>query len=177
MKRPAAGALAGLLAASFPFGCDRGRAPDPSAGTSIEFREAADAERLVSGWSGFERNGEGVTFAWAVGTAAALRLGPAPRTPHAIELRAWAFGFPGAAPQDVVVFVNGCRVGELRLSPEPSDYVLDTPWSVWTDGANVLSFAFSRADAPRDRIPGATDERPLSAGFDRVRVRPEPVRD
>lgn len=175
MKAAAAAPLAGLLAASLLIGCERSRRAEPPAVTRIEFQEGRDSERMVAGWSGFERTEDGLTFAWAVGTSASVRLGPESRMPHTIELRAWAFDFPGAPPQVAVVFVNGCRVAELRLSPAPSDYAIATPWSVWTDGTNMLSFAFSRADAPRDRVAGATDERLLSVGFDRILLRPGAV--
>lgn len=175
MRTAAAAPLSVLLGASFLAGCARSHRAAPSGSTRIEFQEGDDAGRMVAGWSGFERTGEGLTFAWAVGTSAAVRFGPASRAPRTIELRAWAFDFPGAPPQEAVVFVNGCRVAKLRLSPAPSDYAIATPWSVWTDGTNVLSFAFSRADAPRDRVAGATDERLLSVGFDRIVLRPGAV--
>jgi len=175
MRTAAAALLSVLLGAPFLAGCARSHRAEPSGVTLVEFQEGVDAGRMVAGWSGFERTEEGLTFVWAVGTSSSVRLGPASRAPHTIELRAWAFDFPGAPPQDAVVFVNGCRVAELRLSPAPADYAIATPWSVWTDGTNVLSFAFSRADAPRDRVAGATDERPLSVGFDRILLRPGAV--
>jgi hypothetical protein len=70
--------------------------------------------------------------------------------------------------------VNDCRVGRVDLPSEPSEHVLPTPWSVWKEDGNVLQLRFSRADAPRDQLPGATDGRLLAAAFDWVRIEPLP---
>jgi hypothetical protein len=130
---------------------------------------------LVAGWSGLESTPEGTTFAWAEGTEATLRFGPTTRGPRLVRIRAWAFGYPGAGPQHLSVLVNDCRVARVVLSSEPSEHSVPTPSSVWREDGNVLRFRFSRADAPRDRLPGATDGRRLAAAFDRVRVEPVPA--
>ena len=66
----------------------------------------------------------------------------------------------------------------LTISPEPSEYSLSTPWSVWKEDENVVRLRFSRADPPALRLPGSKDTRPLAAAFDWVRIRPRPgVRD
>lgn len=171
MTRPGPRAAPLLLAAGLSAGC---AAPPPE--ELLDFAGPSEAAALASGWSGFERTGDGTSFAWAVGRTSTLRLGPAGRGPRTISFRAWAFEFPGAGPQDAVVLVNGCRVGELRLGGAPSEFSVATPWSVWRDDGNVLTFAWSRADAPRARVPGATDDRLLSAGFDWIRVAPAAVR-
>lgn len=166
-----------LLPALLGTGCGIDPSPRPAA-QSAEFEKGPTAGALTAGWSGFESTPDGTTFAWAEGTEASLRFGPSPRGPRLVRIRAWAFGFPGAEPQLLSVLVNDCRVGRIVLPSEPSEHVLPTPWSVWKEEGNVLRFRFSRADAPRDRLPGATDGRLLAAAFDRVRIEPpQPVTD
>lgn len=130
---------------------------------------------LAAGWSGFESTPDGTTFAWAEGTEASLRFGPSTRGPRLIRIRAWAFGFPGAEPQLLSVLVNDCRVGRIVLPSESSEHAFPTPWSVWKEDGNVLRLRFSRADAPTDRLAGATDGRLLAAAFDRVSIEPPPT--
>lgn len=166
--------LAGLLLpALVATGCG-GR---PSSGPPlpvVEFEEGPSAEALASGWSGFEKAPDGTTFVWAEGTEAVLRFGPTTPGPRVVRLRAWAFDFPGADPQVLTVLVNDCRVGRAVLPPTPSELTLPVPWSVLREDANVIRLRFSRADAPRDRVAGATDGRRLSAAFDQVRIEPLP---
>lgn len=166
-----------LLSALLCSGCGRGRV-EPSVDHRVEFEEGPTADALRSGWSGLEKARDGTTFVWAEGTEASLRLGKAARSPHEIRLRAWSFAYPGAGPQFLTLFVNDNRVGALTISPEPSEYSLSTPWSVWKEDENVVRLRFSRADPPALRLPGSKDTRPLAAAFDWVRIRPRPgVRD
>lgn len=165
--------LSALLCAG--SGCGRVEAPVEH---RVDFQEGPDAGALRSGWSGLEKARDGTTFVWAERTEASLHLGKAARSPHEIRLRAWSFAYPGAEPQVLTLFVNDNRVGALTISPEPTEYSLSTPWSVWKEDENVVRFRFSRADPPALRLPGSTDTRRLAAAFDWVRIRPRPgVRD
>ncbi len=71
--------------------------------------------------------------------------------------------------------MNDCRVGRIVLPSESSEHAFPTPWSVWKEDGNVLRLRFSRADAPTDRLAGATDGRLLAAAFDRVSIEPPPT--
>lgn len=153
------------------LGCGR---VEPPVEQRIEFQEGPTAGALRQGWSGFEKTADGTTFVWAEGTESSLGLGKAASAPHRIRLRAWSFAWAGAGPQVLTVFVNDNRVGERTISPEPSEYSLATPWSVWKENENVVRFRFSRAEPPSLRIPGAADARPLAAAFDWVGFLPQP---
>ena len=90
-----------------------------------------------------------------------------------VSFRAWSFDYPEAPQQLTRVFVNGTRIGEVMIAAEPSEYSIDTPWSVWDSEENTIRLRFSRADAPRERIQGAEDSRRLAVAFDWLRVGPK----
>ena len=159
--------IAFAVVSSVLVGCSRAR---PATEQRVEFQEGPAAGVLRSGWSGFERTRDGVTFAWAEGTEASLRLAGTDPAPNAIRMRAWSFTYAGAAPQRLTLFVNDNRVGELDVPSAPTELSVDTPWSVWRRDENVLRLRFSRADSPRDRIPGSPDGRRLAIAFDWISV-------
>lgn len=138
----------------------------------IEFDGGAASVSIRSGWSGPEKAPDGVSFCWAEGREAILATRGVGRTSHKVRLRAWSFEYPQAPQQRMTVFVNDTRVSEIAVEAAPTEYTIDTPWSVWSDRENVLRFRFSRADAPSDRIPESKDRRRLAAAFDWVRVVP-----
>jgi hypothetical protein len=68
--------------------------------------------------------------------------------------------------------VNDRKIETVNLSGEPRVYTIRTPKDAWKRGVNELTFAFAYAESPKDRVPGATDERTLAAGFDWLEILP-----
>jgi hypothetical protein len=89
-----------------------------------------------------------------------------------VRFRCWPFGFPGGPAQTITFFVNERRIDAVELGGEPRVYTLSTPKDAWKRGANDLKFVFAYAESPKDRVPGATDERTLAAGFDWLEILP-----
>ncbi|HEX2799694.1 MAG TPA: hypothetical protein VHQ44_08480, partial [Thermoanaerobaculia bacterium] len=94
-----------------------------------------------------------------------------------VRFRCWPFGFPGAPPQTLTLFVNDQKTDVLTLGGEPRVYAIAVPRALWKRGANELKFVFAYAESPKDRVSGATDERTLSAAFDWLEIlRPQPAK-
>ena len=109
---------------------------------------------------------------WAQAREAAVTVlagGPADRL---VRFRAWPFGWPGAPPQTVAVWVNDVRLEAMTLSEGPRVYSVASPGPAWKNGGNVLRFEFAWAEAPKDRIPGGGDSRTLAAAFDWIEILP-----
>jgi hypothetical protein len=51
-------------------------------------------------------------------------------------------------------------------------FALPTPKDAWKRGVNEMKFLFAYAESPKDRIPGAEDERTLAAAFDWLEILP-----
>ncbi len=156
-----------FLGLAMSIACTR-RAQEPVIATDFDGTSASIAVR--SGWSGFEKAPDGVTFSWAEGQTALLVVGRLERKARMISFRAWSFDYPEAPQQLLTVFVNDTRIGELVIAAEPSEYSIDTPWSVWNSEENTIRLRFSRADAPKERIQGAEDARRLAVAFDWLRL-------
>ncbi|HYN42148.1 MAG TPA: hypothetical protein VE129_10250 [Thermoanaerobaculia bacterium] len=138
----------------------------------LNFDPESSAGALTSGWSGFEKSAEGDTFVWAQAreaTVTVLAGGPADRL---IRFRVWPFGWPGAPPQTVAVWVNDVRLEAMTVWEGPRVYSAASPGPAWKSGANVLRFEFAWAEAPKDRIPGGGDSRTLAAAFDWIEILP-----
>lgn len=157
------------LALSLAVACSR---PQASALRSVEFDGEAASIRVRSGWSGSERTADGASFCWAEGREAILATAGVVPQPYRVSIRAWSFNYAEAPPQRLTLFINDTRVAEIVVSSAPTEHSFETPWSVWASQENVLRFKFSRADAPKDRVAGSADARPLSVAFDWVRVVP-----
>jgi hypothetical protein len=136
--------------------------------------ESTAAGVLSSGWSGFEKTPEGDTFAWSHGRTAKVRLTSRADGDRNLRFRCWPFRYPDAGPQTVTVFVNDARIDTITLGEGPHVYALTTPNAVWKKGANDVTLQFAYAEAPKDRIPGGTDPRTLSAAFDWLEILPAP---
>jgi len=167
---PRTAPLLGLLAftALFPSGCSR--SGDET--RFLNFDPESSAGALASGWSGFEKTGEGDTFAWSQARTAVVRVSGRADGDRLLRFRCWPFGFEGSGPQTTTVLVNGAKIDSVVLRPGPAVYSMMTPKAVWKSGRNDVTFQFTYAEAPKDRIPGATDTRTLSAGFDWIEILP-----
>jgi hypothetical protein len=127
---------------------------------------------LTSGWSGFEKSAAGDTFAWAQAREAAVTVLAGRPADRLVRFRAWPFGWAGAPPQTVTVWVNDVRLEGMTLWEGPRVYSAASPGPAWKSGVNVLRFEFAWAEAPKDRIPGANDTRTLAAAFDWIEILP-----
>lgn len=171
MRRAPAGAAA-LLAASFGLsGC--GAEPPPT--RFLNFDAESTAGELVSGWSAFEKTPPGDTFVWAQAREAKVVLSGTAGVDRLVRFRAWPFVWEGSPPQGVTVELNDVTLGTFPLGTAPSVSTAPSPAAAWRDGENVLTFRFTYAEAPKDRIRGAGDTRTLAAAFDWIEVLPVPA--
>ncbi len=162
--------LAGLALAIALAGCGR-----PAAETRfLNFDPESSAGALTSGWSGFETTGEGDTFSWAQAREARATVFAGPAADRLVRFRTWPFRWEGAPPQAVTVAVNGVQLATWTLSDGARVYSAVSPAAAWQEGTNVLSFTFTYAEAPKDRIPGNDDSRTLAAAFDWLEIVPVP---
>lgn len=136
--------------------------------------ESTPREALPSGWSGFESGGPGDTFVWAQGRRAAVEVRAGKAGGRLVRFRCWPFRWEGAPPQTLTLSVNGSPVETVGLAGEPRVYSVATPAEAWRSGANVVTFEFAYAEAPKDRVEGQADARTLAAAFDWLEILPNP---
>jgi len=144
-------------------------ARDSAAGETVrlDFDRASEARALARGWSGFERDGDGTTFVWAVGPEALLEVRCDRPRRRLVRLRVQPVHAPGAA-QTLALSLNGAPLGEATLPPGFTTVWFETEAGHWRAGENLLALRFGRWVSPRQLDPGAADTRPLAAAFDRV---------
>jgi hypothetical protein len=120
---------------------------------------------LGEGWQGLER-GRDVTYRWA-GERSAIRMVLGHAAPLVVQVRARAFTWPAAPPQQLTLEVNGAA--QLPLTT-PAEWAVVEPVrvSAWRDGVNQLVLRFSRATRPRD--VGVSGDDCLLSAVDYVRV-------
>jgi len=149
----------------------------PEETRSLNFDPETTTGALGPGWDGFEKTELGDTFVWSHGREARITVVSRADGDRLVRFRCWPFGFPGAPPQTLTLFVNDQKIDALTLGGEPRVYGLAVPRAVWKKGANELKFVFAYAESPRDRLSGATDERTLSTAFDWLEIlRPQPAK-
>jgi hypothetical protein len=136
----------------------------------LNFDPESTAGALTSGWSGYEKTATGDTFVWCQGGEAKIKVTSLADGDRLLRIRAWAFVYPGAIPQTVTVFVNDTKVETLTMAGDPRVYTVAAPQLVWHRGTNDIRFVFAYAEAPKDRLPGSTDPRSLSACFDWLEI-------
>ena len=149
----------------------------PEETRSFNFDPETTTGALGAGWDGFEKTELGDTFVWAHGREARVSIVSRADGDRLVRFRCWPFGFPGAPPQTLTLFVNDQKTDVLTLGGEPRVYAIAVPRALWKRGANELKFVFAYAESPKDRMSGATDERTLSAAFDWLEIlRPQPAK-
>ena len=147
----------------------------PEETRSLNFDPETTMGALGAGWDGFEKTELGDTFVWSHGREARLTVASRGNGDRLVRFRCWPFGFPGAPPQTLTLYVNEKKTDTLTLGGEPRVYAVAVPRAFWKKGANELKFVFAYAESPKDRVSGATDERTLSAAFDWLEIlRPQP---
>ncbi len=153
-----------------------GACRSPEETRSLNFDPETTTGALGAGWDGFEKTELGDTFVWAHGREAHVTIVSRDGGDRLVRFRCWPFAFAGAPPQTLTLYVNDKKTETLALGGEARVYAVAIPRSFWKKGANDLKFAFAYAESPKDRLPGATDERTLSAAFDWLEVlRPQPA--
>ncbi len=73
---------------------------------------------------------------------------------YALRLRARPFAYPGAPPQMVTPLVNGELLATQTLVDDWQTVEWSVPSAALMDGLNRIEWQWSRADAPRDVLPG-----------------------
>jgi hypothetical protein len=139
---------------------------------SVGFDPESSAGLLVSGWSQWEKTGEGDTFVWAQAKTAALRVVSRADGDRLVRFRAWPYRYPGAPPQVLTLFVNDAKVESARLADGPHVYAFVAPKAAFRKGANDVRLEFTYAEAPQKKEPGAADARTLAAAFDWLELVP-----
>ena len=136
----------------------------------LDFGVRDSRSYLLSGWSGDETATDGTSFVWATGASSRLRLFIAEPRPLALSFRAWPFRFLGAPPQRLALELNGAPVAEVALLDSPSEYRVPLPVELQREGDNTLDITYAYHQSPRVVMPGASDPRRLSVGWDWLRV-------
>lgn len=138
----------------------------------LNFDAESSGGSLGAGWSGFEKTAENDTFAWCQARQGKLAFQSRGGGDRLIRFRCWAFAFPGGGAQSATLFVNDARLESVPIAASPSVYTVLAPGAVFRNGANEMRFEFAYAEAPKDRIPGSTDDRTLAAAFDWIEILP-----
>jgi hypothetical protein len=126
-----------------------------------------DALMIGEGWFVAEQ-ADASSFRWA--TREADVLIPLARTAVLeVQVRARAFHFPGAPPQQLTMQIGGATFGPFDVGPEWQVVTFETPRDVWRTGLNRVRLVFAQATTPASVGLGG-DTRALAAAVDVVRV-------
>jgi mannosyltransferase len=125
---------------------------------------------LAGGWYGPDGDpAEGARWTGAEPVSAMLIASAAD---HRLTLHMMPFDYAGARPQIATISLNAAPVARLALAPGWRDYTFDVDRTRWRDGANFLTIAFSRAEAPEAIDPRSKDVRLLAARINLIAVTP-----
>ena len=91
---------------------------------------------------------------------------------HRLTLHMMPFDYAGSRPQIATIALNSAPVAQIAMSPGWRDYTFDLDRTRWRDGANFLTIAFSRAEAPATIDPRSKDVRLLAARLNLIAVTP-----
>ena len=136
----------------------------------VDFGGEDARARFVSGFSGDETTGDGVSFVWSDGGESELRLSLSELRALSLTFRCWPFGFDGAPGQTLMLALNDHEVTKLELAPEPGEYHVSLPVEYQVGGDNTLRFVYGYHRAPSEVVSGAGDDRRLGVGWDWLRV-------
>jgi hypothetical protein len=162
--------LVATAAVGFGLGTVAQRSP-PDESVFLNFDpESTGKENLVEGWSTFESTPEGDTFVWCTRRTCTLRVFARESVSRRLRARVFAFAYPGAPEQSMTVRLNGHRLGVRAISSATTVVSLQAKGSSWRSGGNLLSFDFTYAAAPSERVEGSSDRRTLSVAFDWVEL-------
>jgi mannosyltransferase len=125
---------------------------------------------LAGGWYGPDGDpAEGARWTGAEPVSAMLIASAAD---HRLTLHMMPFDYAGARPQVASISLNAAPVAQLTMNHGWRDYTFDIDRTRWRDGANFLTIAFSRAEAPAAIDPRSKDVRLLAARVNLIAVTP-----
>jgi hypothetical protein len=133
----------------------------------IDVGDAADSAWIGDGWHAQE-SADGVSYRWADRDATAI-LSLDHAAPLRVQVRAKAFNYPGAPPQQLRLVVNGHEQPPQPVGAEWEIVVLTVEAGAWRAGVNRVRLTFDRAARPADVGLGG-DGRALSAAIDYLRI-------
>jgi hypothetical protein len=125
---------------------------------------------LAGGWYGPDGDpAEGARWMGAQPVSAMLI---ASASDHRLTLHMMPFDYAGARPQTATISLNAAPVARISMIPGWRDYTFDIDRTRWRDGANFLTIAFSRAEAPATIDARSKDVRLLAARINLIAVTP-----
>ena len=125
---------------------------------------------LAGGWYGPDGDlSEGARWTGAEPVSAMLFASAAD---HRLLLHMMPFDYGGARPQIATISLNGAPVARVPLAVGWHDYTFDISRPSWRDGANFLTIAFLRAEAPSAIDKKSGDSRLLAARINLIAVLP-----
>jgi hypothetical protein len=128
---------------------------------------------LAGGWYGADGDpAEGARWTGAEPVSAMLI---ASAGDHRLTLHMMPFDYAGARPQIATISLNAAPVAQLAMNHGWRDYTFDIDRTRWRDGANFMTIAFSRAEAPATIDPQSKDVRLLAARINLIAVTPAGV--
>jgi len=125
---------------------------------------------LAGGWYG--PDGDPAEHARWTGSEPVSAMLIASAADHRLTLHMMPFDYAGARPQIATISLNSAPVAQLALTPGWRDYTFDVDRTRWREGANFLTIAFSRAEAPAAIDPKSKDARLLAARVSLIAVTP-----
>jgi hypothetical protein len=125
---------------------------------------------LAGGWYG--PDGDPAEHARWTGSEPVSAMLIASAADHRLTLHMMPFDYAGSRPQIATISLNAAPVARLALTPGWRDYTFDIDRTRWRDGANFLTIAFSRAEAPAAIDPRSKDVRLLAARVNLIAVTP-----
>jgi len=125
---------------------------------------------LAGGWYG--PDGDPIERARWTGAEPVSAMLIASAADHRLLLHMMPFEYAGARPQIATISLNGAPIARIPLAVDWYDYTFDIDRTHWRDGANFLTIAFSRAEAPVSIDPKSGDTRVLAARLNLIAVTP-----
>jgi mannosyltransferase len=125
---------------------------------------------LAGGWYG--PDGDPADHARWTGAEPVSAMLIASAADHRLTLHMMPFDYAGSRPQIATISLNAAPVARLAMTPGWRDYTFDIDRTRWRDGANFLTIAFARAEAPATIDPRSKDVRLLAARVNLISVTP-----
>jgi arylsulfatase A-like enzyme len=154
------------LAAAFPLAVSRVET------RLIDFGGPEARRHLGEGWSRDEAGKGGSSWVWAVGNRSTLTLFGADDGPRSVVLQARPASPPAGTARRVRVRVgvNGTRVADLHMKPEPVAYRFRIPRGVLRPGQNEVAFDFGEDGGSAAPAAGPPGEPRRSARFQELHL-------
>jgi uncharacterized membrane protein len=125
---------------------------------------------LAGGWYGPE--GDPAVGARWTGAEPVSAMLIASAADHRLTVHMMPFDYAGARPQIATMSLNAAPIARIALDPGWHDYMFDIDRTHWRNGANFLTIAFSRAEAPVKIDARSKDVRLLAARINLIAVTP-----